>query len=74
MGEFSWREYFVQSAFIPLTSSLLKRVFTISDEQRNKEQERARKKRQRNLKTLSEESLERTRGWRKRENFNEEHR
>ena len=35
---------------------------------------RAREKRRRNLRNLSEESLERSRGRRRRENLNEEHR
>ena len=42
-----------------------------SDEQRDKEQERAREKRRRNLRNLSEEILERSQGRRRRENFNE---
>ena len=46
----------------------------ISDEQRDKEQKRAREKRCRKLSNLSEESLERSRGMRRRENFNEEYR
>ena len=43
----------------------------VSDEQRDKEQERARQKRRRNLTNLSKEILERSRGRRRRENFNE---
>ena len=43
----------------------------ISDEQRDKEQERAREKRPRNLRNLIEEILERSRGRRRREKFNE---
>ena len=46
----------------------------ISDKQRDKEQERAREKRQRDLRNFSEESLERSRRRRRRENFNEEYR
>ena len=46
----------------------------ISGEQRNKEQKRTREKKGRNLKNLSEESLGRSRGRRRGENFNEEHR
>ena len=48
----------------------------IIDEQRNKEQKRAREKRWRNWRNLylSEESLERSRGRRRRENFNENQR
>ena len=45
----------------------------ISDEQRDKEQERARVKRRQNLGNLSEESLNRSQGRRRRENFNKEH-
>ena len=45
----------------------------ISVEQRDKERERAREKRRRNLRNLSEESLDRGRG-RRRENFIEEYR
>ena len=46
MSEFSWRETFVQPAFIPLNFvTFEKRAFTISDEQRDKEQERAREQR-----------------------------
>ena len=45
-----------------------------SDEQRDKEQERAREKRRRNLRNLSEEILERRRGRRRRQNFNENER
>ena len=45
-----------------------------SDEQRDKEQERPRKKRRRNWRNVSEEILERSRGRRRRGNFNEEHR
>ena len=48
-------------------------LHTISDEQQDKEQKRARDKRLLNLRNLCEESLERSRG-RRRENFNEEHR
>ena len=43
----------------------------ISDEQRDKEQERAGEKRRQNLKNLSKEILERSRGRRRREIFNE---
>ena len=39
-----------------------------------KEQKRAHEKRRRNLRNLSEESLEKSREERRRENFNEEHR
>ena len=46
----------------------------ITDEQRDKEQERAQEKRRLNLRNLSEKRLERSRGRRRRENFNEEHR
>ena len=53
MGEFSLRETFVQPAFI-------------GDEQRYKEQERAREKRRRNLRNLRDESLERSQGGRRR--------
>ena len=71
MSEFSWRETFVQPAFIPLNFvTFEKRAFTISDEQRDKEQERAREQRRRNLRHLSEESLERSQRRRRRENFN----
>ena len=42
-----------------------------SDEQWDKEQERVREKRRRNLRDLSEEILERSHGRRTRENFNE---
>ena len=41
-----------------------------SDEQRDKEQERARDKRQQNLRNLSEEILEKSQGRRRRENSN----
>ena len=55
--------------------NLATRVFRggnhISDEQRDKEQESAREKRRRNLRNLSEESLERSRGRRRKENFND---
>ena len=47
---------------------------TISDEQRDKEQESVLEKRRQNLRNLSGESLERSRGRRRRENFNDEHR
>ena len=42
----------------------------ISDEQRDKEQERARGNRWRNVRNLREENLERSRGRRGNENFN----
>ena len=48
-------------------------VFTISNKQRDEEQERAQEKRQQNLRNLSWESLERSQGRRRREIFNEEH-
>ena len=47
---------------------------SISDEQRDNEQERAREKRRRNLRNSSEEILERSQGMRRRENFNENQR
>ena len=59
MGEFSWRETFVQPVFIPLISVTFGKQFTVSDEQRDKKLERACKKSWRNLRNLSEESLER---------------
>ena len=46
----------------------------ISDEQRDKEQERAREKRRRNLRIISQEILERSRGRRRRQDFNENER
>ena len=46
----------------------------ISEEQRDKEQERAREKRQQNLSNLSKENFERSRGRRRRKKINQEHR
>ena len=46
----------------------------ISDEQWDKEQERVREKRRRNLRNFSAEILERSQGKRRRENFNENQR
>ena len=43
----------------------------ISEEKRDKEQERAREKRQGNLRNLCEEILQRSRGRRRKENSNE---
>ena len=45
----------------------------ISDKQWDKEQERAREKRRRNLRILCEESLDRSQRRRRRKNFNEKH-
>ena len=45
-----------------------------SDQQWDKEQKRAREKRRRILRNLREENFERSRGRRRRENFNDEHR
>ena len=45
----------------------------ISDEQRDKEQERSLEKRRRNLRNLSEDIFERSRGRRRRDNFDENH-
>ena len=41
MGEFSWRETFVQPVFIPLIFVTFGNQFTVSDEQRDKKLERA---------------------------------
>ena len=69
MGEFSWPETFVHLAFIPLTFVTFEKEFAISDEQRDKEQERARENRRRNLRNLSEEIFERSRGKEKKRKF-----
>ena len=70
LGQFSLAGNCVAALYFP--TRVLLAGNHISDEQRKKEQESAREKRQRNLRNLSEESLERSRGRRRRQIFNEE--
>ena len=75
MSEFSWRETFVQPAFIPLTFVTFEKEFLLLVTSNGIKIRKENERRGDEIgEILSEESLERSRGRRRRENFNGGHR